>query len=489
MNIINLVDFKADENNTERLKIIDEHDYRSKFQRDRDRILYSKEFRRLSGKTQIFISGYDDNMRTRLTHTLEVAQIAETISRKLRLDEMLTVAIAYGHDVGHTPFGHVGERTLNSFMNGCFDYHGYFDNMIDDDKGFKHNFQGVRVVCFLESLSSEYKTKEYGLNLTKYTLWGILNHSSLKYKQCEYCDSAKNCTYKNRNKQCKGLSLDFYKNSLIDSKGNYIFDDKRDWTFEAIVVSYADEIAQRHHDIEDGIFAGIIDLKQFCEYLLDVNGFNDSFKNEIINIKNNHNKQNLEISINKLSRIIVDYYVTCYIDSVLFKINELYDKGVFSKEDNNKRDLIYDYIKNEGVSIINFFGFNKEFRETDKAFNNYLCNHILNSELAQCMDGKATYVIRKLFKAYLTNPQQLPDKTIISIIRNWEDDKGVHFNDDEKCMTTASSCRTKLKLLLNQNDLTIHRILLRRICDYIAGMTDDYALKCYAKLYGEKKIM
>lgn len=94
-------------------------------------------------------------MRTRLTHTLEVAQIAETIARKLKLNEMLTIAIAYGHDVGHTPFRHVGERTLNSFMNGCYDYHGYFDELKDNDKGFKHNYQGVRVCSFLESLNSD----------------------------------------------------------------------------------------------------------------------------------------------------------------------------------------------------------------------------------------------------------------------------------------------------------------------------------------------
>ncbi len=101
--------FRASEDHATRIdKGEENHKFRSAFQRDRDRILYSKEFRRLSGKTQVFIAGFDDHMRTRLTHTLEVAQISDTIARALGLNEILVEAIAYGHDVGHTPFGHVG---------------------------------------------------------------------------------------------------------------------------------------------------------------------------------------------------------------------------------------------------------------------------------------------------------------------------------------------------------------------------------------------
>ena len=121
-NYTDLSRFKARSEDTCRLFEIEEHAFRTNFQRDRDRILYSTEFRRLSGKTQIFVTGSDDHMRTRLTHTLEVAQIAETISERLQLNSMLTKAIALGHDIGHTPFGHVGERTLNYLMNGCFSY-------------------------------------------------------------------------------------------------------------------------------------------------------------------------------------------------------------------------------------------------------------------------------------------------------------------------------------------------------------------------------
>ncbi len=123
---------------------------RTEFQRDRDRILHSKAFRRLKHKTQVFFSPYDDHFRTRMTHTLEVAQIARTLSRALDLNEDLTEAIALGHDLGHTPFGHSGERVLNELM----------------PNGYRHNEQSVRVAEFIENL-----------NLTQETLDGILNHS------------------------------------------------------------------------------------------------------------------------------------------------------------------------------------------------------------------------------------------------------------------------------------------------------------------------
>ena len=152
------------------------HEIRNDFDRDRDRILYSKAFRRLSGKTQVFLAGNDDHLRTRLTHTLEVSQISNTISKCLGINETLTEAISLGHDIGHTPFGHVGERTLNYIMNGCYLIKDFNKNLPENEKGFKHNWQGLRVVSDLEQLNKNY----FGLNLTDYTMWGILNHSNKK---------------------------------------------------------------------------------------------------------------------------------------------------------------------------------------------------------------------------------------------------------------------------------------------------------------------
>ena len=105
------------------------HEFRTEFERDRDRILYSKAFRRLSGKTQVFVTGHEDHIRTRLTHTLEVSQIAKTIASYFGLDIALTEAIALGHDIGHTPFGHEGERILNFIMNGCEEIKGINNNI------------------------------------------------------------------------------------------------------------------------------------------------------------------------------------------------------------------------------------------------------------------------------------------------------------------------------------------------------------------------
>ena len=142
--------FCANEKKTKREYENDgEHEIRSKFERDRDRIMYSKSFRRLEGKTQVFVSGYDDHVRNRLTHTLEVSQIARTIAKALNLNEYLAEAIALGHDLGHTPFGHIGERTLNYIMSNC-DRIGEI-KVNDLNKGFKHNYQGVRVVRELEN--------------------------------------------------------------------------------------------------------------------------------------------------------------------------------------------------------------------------------------------------------------------------------------------------------------------------------------------------
>jgi len=175
---------------------------RTDFQRDRDRIIHSKSFRRLKYKTQVFIDPDEDHYRTRLTHTLEVAQIARTIARALRLNEDLTEAIALGHDLGHTPFGHAGEQALDELMR---EY--------GDGGGFSHAEQSLRVVDVLEKHGQ-------GLNLTWEVRDGILNHS----------------------KGREDLSLD----------------DKGPETFEGKVVRVADRVAYVNHDIDDAIRAGII---------------------------------------------------------------------------------------------------------------------------------------------------------------------------------------------------------------------------------------
>lgn len=184
-----------------------EHPFRSVFQRDRDRIIHSTAFRRLEYKTQVFVNYEGDYYRTRLTHTLEVAQIARTIARALRLNEDLVEAISLAHDLGHTPFGHAGEETLHKLMKE----HG----------GFEHNRQGLRVVDYLEQRYPNFK----GLNLTWEAREGILKHTTA-----------------------------FDHPELLEFKRD------KSATLEAQVVDVADEIAYDSHDLDDGITSGLIEV-------------------------------------------------------------------------------------------------------------------------------------------------------------------------------------------------------------------------------------
>lgn len=185
-----------------------EHPYRTAFQRDRDRIIHSSAFRRLEYKTQVFVNYEGDYYRTRLTHTLEVAQIARTIARTLSLNESLVEAIALAHDLGHTPFGHAGEEVLHELMQA----HG----------GFEHNRQGLRVVDYLEERYPDFK----GLNLTQEVREGILKHTTA------------------------------YDHPEKEELKNY-----NSPSLEAQVVDVADEIAYDNHDLDDGITSNLIDIR------------------------------------------------------------------------------------------------------------------------------------------------------------------------------------------------------------------------------------
>ncbi len=179
---------------------------RTEFQRDRDRIIHSKPFRRLSGKTQVFVATYGDHFRDRLSHTLEVAQVARDLARSLRLNEDLCEAIALAHDLGHTPFGHAGEHTLNEIMQE-FGFH------------FEHNEQSKRIVEVLEKQFPHFD----GLNLTYEVRQGLAKHQTL---------------YDQRTKKIVGKTL------------------------EAQVVDLADEIAYHNHDLDDGLRSELFTMKQ-----------------------------------------------------------------------------------------------------------------------------------------------------------------------------------------------------------------------------------
>ena len=319
------------------------------------------------------------------------------------------------------------------------------------------------------------------MNLTRYTLWGIMNHSSLKYKNCEYCKNKKECRYKNCGKECQGILSVSYYDSLP-----YKPVDEKDWTLEGVIVAYADEIAQRHHDIEDGVFAGIIDIGNLCDFLKSFFDFHTGFS-DLQAIKDSLKKNNSKSeAIQKLSRIIINAYVTEYCDNLAKVVNDNANKLSLNTADNSWRATLCRYIKQQSISIIDYFSFSKEFKIADKKLEKYLSHHILDSYIAQCMDGKASFIIKQLVKAYLTNPQQLPDNTIIAIINDWNNSHSVKPNGTLDYKTEASKSRERLKDLINDDDPIISSIFMRRICDHIAGMTDQYAMSSFEKLYGSK---
>jgi dGTPase len=206
----------------------EQHPYRTAIQRDRDRIVHSRAFRRLKHKQQVFLISEGDHYRTRLTHTLEVAQLSRTIARALGLNEDLVEAIALGHDLGHTPFGHIGEVVLNEILTGRDSLNGLLSAR--PLGGFKHNYQSLRVVDAIE--------KKYafdGLNLTGPVREGILKHTRLLRQQFAYPD-------------------------FIYDHIHFELDAAT--TLEGQVTAIADEIAQRTHDLEDGIRAGLVEIEQ-----------------------------------------------------------------------------------------------------------------------------------------------------------------------------------------------------------------------------------
>lgn len=445
--------------------------FRTRFMRDRDRILYSKAFRRLSGKTQVFLSGMDDHKRTRLTHTLEVSQIARTISYNLNLDLDLTEAIALGHDIGHTPYGHAGERVLHEIMTLHRDnivsnspLNSEFlpqDYDILDLLGFKHNLQSLKT-----AIKSEKNYGEYGLDLTNFTLFGIQFHSSPKYKPEKII--------------CPDWlgHYDQY-NSYLKIDG----DNQIAWSFEAFVVREADEIAQRHHDLEDAIRGNLISKnevyslikKYFGEYLKSSNRLNIDSDDETF--------------IADLSRLMVNLLVTKLVSSSIYNMNSL-----IMTEDLNQRkfqDFILMHSPNESCikKTISYEkkGSNSGFIDNLKKFEEAVSKRVLASYDIQRADAKGKYIIKKLFQAFYTTPQQLPDHAIIEFMLTVGQFNSYNIVQEKIRENGMGYIRNQFEnyykgTVISKPKLQIK--LMRVICDYIAGMTDTYALTMYQELYG-----
>ncbi|ERJ11920.1 deoxyguanosinetriphosphate triphosphohydrolase family protein [Haloplasma contractile] len=450
-----------------------EHPYRTPYQRDRDRILYTKSFRSLSGKTQLFLANTDDHTRTRLTHSIEVAQLSQTIAKALHLDESLAEAIALGHDLGHTPFGHVGERTLHSIMNGTINIHNM--NMCNnrlllstDNLGYKHNSHSVYTTS----------KETNNLNLTYHTLWGFLFHTKVNYEE-------------NRHYTLKyNKELGFYKHiDLYKSIEDY-------WSLEALVVECADEIAQRHHDIEDALEYYMISHEDIISKISEIF---DSYKDKdneritgyIKELKDinerieNQTEEEEEVTIRHLTRFIVNILVSDLIENSIKTI---------TREFPVKGDQIK--LSPKKLQSLKLLRYSNVISDIDEAIKKYLKNTVLYSHKAQIMDGRGKYIIKRLFKAYTHNPQQLPDRIIEALYRRYwhskgeEVDKKINVGEKradiqelhEKLKVSIEKMKSNMLFSGNYNQHYLDS-LFRTVCHYIASMTDSYANRQHRLLY------
>lgn len=346
----------------------DEHPYRSCYQRDKDRIIYSTAFRRLEYKTQVFVNHEGDYYRTRLTHTLEVAQIAKSIARALRLNEDLVEAISLAHDLGHTPFGHSGEDALHEIMK--------------DHGGFDHNAHGLRVVDYLEERYPDFP----GLNLSYETREGIIKHST-----------------------------------PFDHPRPVIpFEEKGSPLLEIQVVDLADEIAYDNHDLDDGITSGLIkekDLKRVRLWAEKDRKIRDRFPR----IKDDVRKYQI------ISSLINDQVT-----------------DVLNQTEANIRKFKIRSTKDVNAIPERIVTSSRSMQSLRLPMRDFLMKNLYQHYRVVRMASKAYRFITSLFEAYLDKPEQLPPTTQMRLKK-----------EDER----------------------------RVICDYIAGMTDRYALDEYKKFF------
>ncbi|MDP8259677.1 MAG: deoxyguanosinetriphosphate triphosphohydrolase [Candidatus Gygaella obscura] len=349
-----------------------EHAYRNIYERDRDRIIHSAAFRRLEYKTQVFVIIEGDYYRTRLTHTLEVCQIARTIACALGLNEPLVEAIALAHDLGHTPFGHAGENALNKLNK--------------ENGGFNHNCQSLKVVDEMEQRYPDFK----GLNLTWETREGIIRHTS---------------TY---DKQGKHKEFCIFPNASLETQ----------------VVDIADEIAYDNHDIDDGLTAGLLQEKELKKIEL---------WNEIhVKVENKYPGIKKDIRKFQIIKEMINTQVTDIIDTSKAMLEEI------------KPDCVDDVRKYKQK----FITFSKLIQQKRVPLREFLKKSLYEHYRVVRMSTKAKRFIEELFNEYLQNPKQLPVEYQAKI-----------------------------------SDLNNKKMLKSLLCDYIAGMTDRYALDEHKKLF------
>lgn len=450
--------------------------YRTAFMRDRDRVLYCSAFRRLAGKTQIYLAGKDDHQRNRLTHTLEVSQIARTISQALGLNCDLTEAIALGHDLGHTPFGHAGEKVLHEIMvpqspinikkSPMNDLEFLKSDMVNQNIfGFKHNIQSIRLAASLES-----NYGKNGLNLTNYTLWGILHHSGLEYKKESITSEFLVPSYKSQFESCMML------------QGENC--NKEAWSFEAFVVAQADEIAQWHHDLEDALRGNAMTSSDVCQTIQrNLGEIMDSDGKKTLDTLKSRKQINRKY-IADLSRVVVNTLVNRLVECSMYNLSLLWNTFV---RGDDRLSFFKEMVWND-PDISSAIGFKKKNEKNDsidsfqKEYPSVIKEKIHHSREVERMNAKGQYVIKKLFQAYYSHPQQLPDNIIVQYMV----DVGQYADLTTAATVSIGLVRTKFEKIISNSDIFTYDkkvALMRKICDHIAGMTDHYAIEEYKSLY------
>lgn len=432
---------------------------RGEFQRDYERIVHSKAFRRMVDKAQVFSASKGDYYRTRMTHTQAVSQIARGIAEGLKLNLYLTEAIALGHDIGHTPFGHQGERTLDDILHGKYDIIKNVDLFKSDGHfgGFKHNYQSVRVASLLEE---EY-TEICGMDLSFQTLEGMIKHTNLK-----------------RDKYL--LEQFMYAN---DAYENLNFEQDYCSTLEGQVVAIADEIAQRGHDLDDALSSGAMQFEDFQKYLTvkKMKGLSDivqKVNDDIKNMNDNHRRfiDEKELRNSRTISAIVSYFINDVIKYSSEQINK-YDCSEFKK---NKYRVLKELI---------------QFSSTASTLNKYLetiiTSKVINSPEVSLFDNNAATIIRGLFKAYYNNPRLLHKGTQRKLYINL---RGVSENvvdfeygnheviKEEFYLITNYDLSKDPTTALTQEYKNKRHVLVKTICDFISGMTDTYAINEYNRI-------
>jgi dGTPase len=352
--------------------------YRSEYQRDRDRVVHSGAFRRLVYKTQVFVNHEGDMYRTRLTHSMEVAQIGRSIAAVLQLNETLTEAICLAHDVGHTPFGHAGQDALNE----CMRAHG----------GFEHNFQSLRVVDELEERYADFS----GLNLTFESREGILKHCSLT--------NAK---------------------TLGDLGRRFI--DRTQPGLEAQLANLADEIAYNNHDVDDGLRAGLIEIDQLRELPI--------VARQLRTVEQRYPGLSGRRLVHEVVRRMINGIVVDVVESTAARLAEAQPKDI-------------DAVRECGMVLVDM---SEPVRTEHLELKRFLRENLYQHYRVQRMTRKARGVVTDLFTVFMDDLLLMPDEHRVVAQRQ------------EAALGPAGRARA--------------------VADYVAGMTDRYAITEHDRLF------